>query len=445
MLNFVLNNAKKVLTITVLIFGISIFTFSRMGAEFIPTLDEGDFAAQMMVSTGSSVNYTVEATTQAADVLLREFPDEVIEVVGKIGSSEIPTDPMPMEASDIMILLSEPDKWTKADSKEELADKMQHTLEKHMVGVTFGFQQPIQMRFNELMTGARQDVVLKIYGEDLNKLVHYGKKLSKIIPTVQGATDLYVEKVGGLKQIVINYKREQLARYGLHIEDVNNVVNTAFAGQSAGLVYEGEKRFDLVVRLQQENRNSIEDVKKLYISTADGTQVPLANVASVEFKKSPNQIQRDDAKRRLTVGFNVRGRDVASIVAELKKKIGSEIKFDTGYYVTYGGTFENLEKAKDRLIIAVPIALLLIFLLLYITFNSVKQSVLIFTSIPMSAIGGIFALWLRGMPFSISAGVGFIALFGVAVLNGIVLIAEFNRLKKERHSELDSESHNSGI
>ncbi|PIE51002.1 MAG: hypothetical protein CSA38_00320 [Flavobacteriales bacterium] len=361
---------------------------------------------------------------------MREFPDEVIEVVGKIGSSEIPTDPMPMEASDIMILLSEPDKWTKADSKEELADKMQHTLEKHMVGVTFGFQQPIQMRFNELMTGARQDVVLKIYGEDLNKLVNYGKKLAKIIPTVKGATDLYVEKVGGLKQIVINYKREQLARYGLHIEDVNNVINTAFAGQSAGLVYEGEKRFDLVVRLQQENRNSIEDVKKLYISTADGTQIPLANVASVEFKKSPNQIQRDDAKRRLTVGFNVRGRDVASIVAELKKKIGSEIKFDTGYYVTYGGTFENLEKAKDRLIIAVPIALLLIFLLLYITFNSVKQSVLIFTSIPMSAIGGVFALWLRGMPFSISAGVGFIALFGVAVLNGIVLIAEFNRLKK---------------
>ncbi len=430
-LNFVLKYAKMVIAVMLIIFAFSIYIFTRMGSEFIPTLDEGDFAAQMMVSTGSSVSYSVEATTQVSEILLREFPDEVIEVVGKIGSSEIPTDPMPMEASDIMILLSEPDKWTKAHSKEELADKMQKTLEKQMVGVTFGFQQPIQMRFNELMTGARQDVVLKIYGEDLEKLTKYGNEVAAIIPTVEGATDLYVEKVSGLKQIVIAYNREQLARYGLHIEDINNVINTAFAGQTAGLVYEGEKRYDLVVRLQKENRNSIEDVKRLYITTPNGAQIPLANVATVQFKKSPNQIQRDDAKRRLTIGFNVRGRDVASIVDELKEKIEDNLKFAPGYYVTYGGTFENLEKAKDRLIIAVPIALLLIFLLLYITFNSAKQSLLIFTSIPMSAIGGIFALWRRGMPFSISAGIGFIALFGVAVLNGIVLIAEFNRLKKE--------------
>ncbi len=435
-LNFVLNNAKKVVVVMLLIFGLSLFTFSRMGAEFIPTLDEGDFAAQMMVSPGSSVNYTVEATTQVADILLREFPDEVVEVVGKIGSSEIPTDPMPMEASDIMILLTPPEKWTKASSKEALADKMQHTLEDHMVGVTFGFQQPIQMRFNELMTGAREDVVLKVYGEDLDKLIDYGNQLAKIIPTVKGATDLSVEKIGGLKQIVVDYKREQLARYGLHIEDVNTAINAAFAGQSAGLVYEGEKRFDLVVRLQESHRNSIEDLKKLYITTSDGTQIPLASVADIQFKKTPNQIQRDDAKRRLTVGFNVRGRDVASIVKELKEKIGNEVKFDAGYYVTYGGSFENLEKAKERLMVAVPIALLLIFLLLYITFGSVKQSILIFTSIPMSAIGGIFALWLRDMPFSISAGIGFIALFGVAVLNGIVLIAEFNRLRKNGLSDI---------
>ncbi|MBS9773554.1 MAG: efflux RND transporter permease subunit [Tenacibaculum sp.] len=430
-LNFVLNNAKKVVAITLAIFAFSLFTFSRMGSEFIPTLDEGDFAAQMMVPTGSSVSYTVDATTQVADILLKEFPDEVIEVVGKIGSSEIPTDPMPMEASDIMILLSTPDKWTKSDSKEELAEKMQSVLEQNMVGVTFGFQQPIQMRFNELMTGARQDVVLKIYGEDLDKLTTYGNKLSQIIPSVEGATDLYVEKVGGLEQIVIDYNRSQLARYGLNIQDINDAINTAFAGQSAGIVYEGEKRYDLVVRLDKQYRNSINDIKNLYVTTSDGTQIPIANVANVQLKKSFNQIQRDDAKRRLTVGFNVRGRDVASIVAEVKSKIEKKMKFDPGYYITYGGTFENLEKARARLIIAVPIALLLIFLLLYITFGSIKQSVLIFTSIPMSAIGGIFALWLRGMPFSISAGVGFIALFGVAVLNGIVLIAEFNRLKKD--------------
>ncbi|CAL2104131.1 CusA/CzcA family heavy metal efflux RND transporter [Tenacibaculum sp. 190130A14a] len=430
-LNFVLTNATKVIIATLLIFSFSIFTFTKMGSEFIPTLDEGDFAAQMMVSTGSSVSHTIKSSEKAEQILLREFPDEVIEVVGKIGSSEIPTDPMPIEAADIMIILSEPDHWTKANSKEELAQKMQEKLEENMVGVTFGFQQPIQMRFNELMTGARQDVVLKVYGEDLDKLISYGNKIAKIIPTVQGAEDLYVEKVGGLQQIVIDYKREQLARYGLAIQDVNTAINAAFAGQNAGTVYEGEKRYDLVVRLQKSSRNSIEDIKKLYVTMPNGMQIPLASVAEISFKTGPNQIQRDDAKRRLTVGFNVRGRDVASIVSEVKKNIEEKVQFDAGYYVTYGGTFKNLEEARTRLGIAVPVALLLIFMLLYITFKSVKQSLLIFMAIPMSAIGGIFALWLRDMPFSISAGIGFIALFGVAVLNGIVLIAEFNRLKKD--------------
>ncbi|ALU74922.1 acriflavine resistance protein B [Tenacibaculum dicentrarchi] len=429
-LAFVLNYKKSVLIGAVLIFLWSLFTFKNMGSEFIPSLDEGDLAVQATVSTGSSLSYTIDVTNKSSKLLLDEFPDEIEQIVSRIGSSEIPTDPMPVEVADIIIILKDKNDWTKAASKNELTEKMNHLLDENMLGVNYGFQQPIQMRFNELMTGARQDVVLKIYGEDLDKLGKYANELGKIIPDVVGAEDLYIEKMTGLKQIVIDYKRNQLALYGLNISDVNTAVNTAFAGQSAGSVYEGEQRYDLVVRMNKQNRAGINDIRKLYVTTPNGAQIPLESVANVSFKTGPNQIQRDDAKRRITVGFNVRGRDVASIVAELQAKVSKKIPFDTGYYITYGGTFKNLEEARTRLGIAVPVALLLIFLLLYFTFKSIKQSFLIYTAIPMSAIGGIFALWLRDMPFSISAGIGFIALFGVAVLNGIVLIAEFNRLKE---------------
>ncbi|MCD8400669.1 CusA/CzcA family heavy metal efflux RND transporter [Tenacibaculum finnmarkense] len=429
-LAFVLNYKKSVLIGAVLIFLWSLFTFKNMGSEFIPSLDEGDLAVQATVSTGSSLSYTIDVTNKSSKLLLDEFPDEIEQIVSRIGSSEIPTDPMPVEVADIIIILKDKNDWTKAASKNELTEKMNHLLDENMLGVNYGFQQPIQMRFNELMTGARQDVVLKIYGEDLDKLGKYANELGKIIPDVVGAEDLYIEKMTGLKQIVIDYKRNQLALYGLNISDVNTAVNTAFAGQSAGSVYEGEQRYDLVVRMNKQNRAGINDIRKLYVTTPNGAQIPLESVANVSFKTGPNQIQRDDAKRRITVGFNVRGRDVASIVAELQQKVSEKIPFDTGYYITYGGTFKNLEEARTRLGIAVPVALLLIFLLLYFTFKSIKQSFLIYTAIPMSAIGGIFALWLRDMPFSISAGIGFIALFGVAVLNGIVLIAEFNRLKE---------------
>ncbi|MBE7653659.1 CusA/CzcA family heavy metal efflux RND transporter [Tenacibaculum finnmarkense] len=429
-LEFVLSYKKSVLIGAVLIFLLSLFTFKNMGSEFIPSLDEGDLAVQATVSTGSSLSYTIDVTNKSSKLLLAEFPDEIEQIVSRIGSSEIPTDPMPVEVADIIIILKDKNDWTKARTKNELTQKMNHLLDENMLGVNYGFQQPIQMRFNELMTGARQDVVLKIYGEDLDKLVKYANELGKIIPEVAGAEDLYIEKMTGLKQIVIDYKRSQLALYGLNISDVNTAVNTAFAGQSAGSVYEGEQRYDLVVRMNKQNRAGINDIRKLYVTTSNGAQIPLENVAHVSFKTGPNQIQRDDAKRRITVGFNVRGRDVASIVAELQQKVSEKIPFDTGYYITYGGTFKNLEEARARLGIAVPVALLLIFLLLYFTFKSIKQSFLIYTAIPMSAIGGIFALWCRDMPFSISAGIGFIALFGVAVLNGIVLIAEFNRLKE---------------
>ncbi|MCO4293897.1 CusA/CzcA family heavy metal efflux RND transporter [Solitalea sp. MAHUQ-68] len=422
---------RAIITITAVVLFIgSLILFSRLGAEFIPSLDEGDFAVETRVMTGSSISQTVEAAQKGAKVLLANFP-EVKEVVGKVGSSEIPTDPMPVEACDMMVILKDRSEWKSATSKNELAEKMQQTLEEHLPGVEFGFQQPIQMRFNELMTGARQDVVLKIYGEDLDMLTKYGGQIGKMLNGVEGAKDIYVEKVSGLPQIVINYNRDRIAQFGLSISDINQAINTAFAGQAAGFVYEGEKRFALTVRLNEQSRQSIDDVKNLYVNTDDGHQIPLEQVADVKMIVGPSQIQRDDAKRRIIVGFNVRDRDVESIVNEVKSKVENQVKFAPGYYVTYGGAFKNLEEARIRLSIAVPVALLLILILLFFTFKSIKQSLLIFTAIPLSAIGGILALWVRDMPFSISAGVGFIALFGVSVLNGIVLIAEFNRLKKE--------------
>lgn len=428
---------KRIIVISsIALFVVSLVLFLNLGGEFLPTLDEGNFAVETRTLPGSSLSYTVDQAQKAAEVLLTQFPDEIKEVVGKLGASEIPTDPMPIEAGDLMIMLQPRSEWKKASSREELAEQIAKELEV-IPGVTFGIQQPIQMRFNELMTGVRQDIAIKIYGEDLDVLTDLSEQVAKIVSRVEGARDLYVEKVTGLPQIVVSLDREAIAKYGLNVNRVNEAVNTAFAGQSAGLVYEGEKRFDLVVRLSAQSRQRIDDVRNLFITTADGNQVPLSNLAEVQFKMGPNQIQREDAKRRIIVGFNVRGRDIAGVVKELQGKVEKEVKFPTGYFPTYGGQFKNLQEAQARLSIAVPVALALIFILLFLTFHSLKESILIFTAIPMAAIGGVFALILRGMPFSISAGVGFIALFGVAVLNGIVLIAEFNRLKKEGMTNLE--------
>jgi len=430
MLNFALRARLTVVGIALSLFAICLVIFSYLGAEFIPTLEEGDFAVETRVLTGSSLSQTIEASTRAAKVLKANFP-EVKEVIGKIGSSEIPTDPMPVEACDLMIILKDKSDWTSASTRDELADKMQKKLEQYIPGVTFGFQQPIQMRFNELMTGARQDVVIKVYGEDFAKLGSYASKIGTIASKIEGAQDIYVEQAAGLPQVIIKFHRDKIAQFGLNIEDVNTAIRSGFAGEVAGLVFEGEKRFDMVVRLEKENRQSLADVRNLFVTAPNGNQIPLEQLADIQYKEGPNQIQRDDAKRRITVGFNVRGRDVESIVKEIQQKIDAGVKFAPGYYPTFGGTFENLQAANKRLGIAVPLALLLILLLLYLTFSSIKHALLIFTAIPLSAIGGVLALWARGMPFSISAGIGFIALFGVAVLNGIVLISEFNRLKKE--------------
>jgi len=430
----VLGFPKTVVLTVVVMFVSALITLSFLGGEFIPALEEGDFAVDTRVLTGSNLGVSIDATLKGEKILLDNFP-EVIKVVGKTGSGEVPTDPMPIEASDMMIILKDKSEWTSAKTFNELAEKMGKALEA-IPGVTFGFQYPVQMRFNELMTGARQDVVCKIFGENLDTLAFYASRLGHVISTVEGSANLYVEAVAGMPQIVIRYDRSAIAQYGLNISDINRIVNTAFAGQSTGLVYEDEKRFDLVVRMVGEQRKNVSDVQNLLIPTSTGEQVPLNQLAEVEIKEGPNQIQREDARRRIIVGFNVRGRDVQTIVTELQEKVNAQIRFPSGYYVTYGGAFENLTAAKKRLSIAVPVSLALIFLMLYFAFNSVKHSLLIYSAIPLSAIGGVFALATRGLPFSISAGVGFIALFGVAVLNGIVLIAEFNRLKTESHLDL---------
>lgn len=429
LLEAALRNRIVVVCIAVALFVVSMIMFSRMGGEFLPTLEEGDFAVETRTLTGSSLTYTAGVASKASGILLREFPNEIIEVVAKVGSSEIPTDPMPIEACDLIVMLKDKSEWKKAATREDLADKMSEALEL-LPGVTFSFQQPIQMRFNELMTGVRQDVAVKIFGEDLEILANLSKQVARVVNSIEGARDLYVEEMSGLPQIVVSIDRDEVARNGLDIESINQVINAAFAGQVAGIVYEGERRFDLAVRLASQNRQRIDDVGNIFIPAANDNQIPLKQLADIQFKVGPNQIQREDAKRRIIVGFNVRSRDVASVVDELRRKIEGQVKLPPGYYVTYGGQFENLERAQARLLIAVPAALFLILALLYLTFGSFKQSLLIFLSIPMAAIGGVMALLIRNMPFSISAGIGFIALFGVAVLNGIVLIAEFNRLRK---------------
>ena len=425
---------KIIIGFVVALFAISLFVLSTLGGEFIPELPEGDFAVETRVLTGSNITTSSKAILKSAHILLAKFP-EVQKVVGKTGSGEIPTDPMPMEASDMMIILKEKSEWTSAKTWNELSEKMSEAL-KDVPGVTYSFQYPVAMRFNELMTGAKQDVVCKIFGENLDSLSKYSKLLGDVVNKIDGVENIYVEPIDGLPQLIVTYNRNQIAQYGLNIQDINKVVNTSFAGQSSGLVYEDEKRFELVVRLAGENRQELEDVQNLLIPTPQGTQIPLYQIADVSIQESVNQIQRDDAKRRIIVGFNVGNRDVQSIVNDLQTQIEKQIKFPSGYYVTYGGAFENLVAAKKRLSLAVPISLLLIFLLLYFAFKSVKHGMLIYSAIPFSAIGGILFLALRGMPFSISAGIGFIALFGVAVLNGIVLISEYNRIKKEGETNL---------
>lgn len=417
---------------SVVLFAAAVVVLSSLGGEFIPKLEEGDFAVETRVLTGSSLTTTLQESQKAVKILLKEFP-EVEKIVTKVGTGEIPSDPMPIESADMIIVLKDKKEWTSAKTFDELAEKMGERVSS-VPGVTTGFQYPVQMRFNELMTGARQDVVCKIFGDDLDSLARYAAAVGEVIGTVEGAKDLFVETVTGIPQLVISYNREAIARYGATITEVNRSVQAAYAGSVAGQIFENDKRFDLVIRLNESQRNNVDEIGDLLVELPSGQQVPLNVLAHVAIQEGPYQIQREDAQRRITIGFNVRGRDVQSIVEELQNKVKKQVQLPAGYYATYGGQFENLQQATKRLAIAVPAALLLIFVMLFFAFRKFKYCLLIFSAIPLSAIGGVFALWIRDMPFSISAGIGFIALFGVAVLNGIVLITEMNRLKAENNS-----------
>ncbi|WP_340064897.1 CusA/CzcA family heavy metal efflux RND transporter [Ascidiimonas aurantiaca] len=427
-ISWALYHKKIVLALALVFIGAAFFLFSRMGAEFVPTLDEGDFVIQPVLKTGTSLSKTIETTTQIEKILLK-FP-EVEQVVTRIGAAEIPTDPMSMEESDVIITLKPGNTWVSASSKDELADRFKEALSV-LPGIDLEFTQPIEMRFNELITGVRADIAIKIFGDDLEVLQKKANEVKEYIKDIEGAADVVVEKIAGLPQMKVTYDRARLARYGLHIAEVNRLVSMGFGGYVTGSVFEGEKRFDLVIRLDEQHRESITNLKNMYVDIPSGGKVPLKELARISYEKGAAKISRDDTKRRIVVGINVRNRDLQSVVDDIRQRLEKQLQLPVGYSITYGGQFENLKSARNRLKIAVPVALILIFVLLYFAFKSIREALIVFSAIPLAAFGGVLLLWLRGMPFSISAGVGFIALFGIAVLNGIVLIEHFKELKSK--------------
>jgi cobalt-zinc-cadmium resistance protein CzcA len=408
------------------------FLFTRMGGEFVPTLDEGDFVIQPVLKTGTSLSKTVELTTKMENILIKEFPDEVHQIVSRIGAAEVPTDPMSMEEIDMIIKLKPKNEWKSAKTKEELADNFKEALSV-IPGIDYEFTQPIEMRFNELITGVRSDIAIKIFGEDLDYISKKANEIKNLIADVPGASDVILEKTSGLPQIKVSYNRSKIAYYGVDIENLNTYLAAAFGGKIAGVVFEGEKRFDMVMRFDNQNRTDIDDIRQLQVPVSTGNSVPFSELAEIEYTEGPAKISRDNTQRRVVVSVNVRNRDLQSVIEDIQQKIDANIKLTPGNYIEYGGQFENLKNATDRLMFAVPVALLLIFIFLHFAFKSLKDAIMIFTAIPLATVGGVFLLWLRGMPFSVSAGVGFIALFGIAVLNGIVLIEHLKELQEEGH------------
>ena len=440
-LDWVLARNKDVITGAVALFCVSIVGFKYLGGEFIPSLEEGDFAVEMSMSQGTSLSQMVESCTKAEKLLKKEYP-EIKQVVSRIGSAEIPTDPMPVERADIMIALKPKAEWTSAKTTPELMEKMEETLSA-IPGLEAEISQPIQMRNNELLTGIKQDVAIKIFGDDLDVLTQQAGKVKRMIEDVPGVSGIFVEEVAGLPQIQVKYNHEKMAAYGVSVDDISEILETTFAGAVAGSLYEGDKKFDIVLRMDPSQRN-VESLEQLSIPLKDGTNIPLSQVADIDYSPAPAQVSHEDGARRIYVGFNVKGRDVQSTVEDIQEILDKKLKLPDGYYYNYGGEFENLQSATNRLMVVIPIALVIILLLLYATVKNVRESLFVFSAIPLAAIGGVWALWLRGMPFSISAGVGFIALFGVAVLNGIVLIGQMNQMQREEKTA-DKQSASIGV
>ncbi len=430
-----IKHGKIIIISAIVMLGVSSFVFTKMGGEFIPQLDEGDIAFHAILKPGSSLTESIATSTKIEKIVLANFP-EVIDIISRIGIADVPTDPMPMDISDVFVILKPKSEWTSAETKEELIEKMKKKMEE-IPGVNYEFTQPIEMRFNELITGVREDIAIKLYGDDLTVLQEKAEEMGKLIASVEGVADMKVEAISGQPQITILYNRSKIAQYGLQINELNKLIETAFAGGIAGVIFEGEKRFDLVVRLKEELRQDLNNVKNLFVNLPSGAQIPLKEVATISYKPGPMQISRDNTKRRVYVGINVRGRDIQSLVEEIQQKIETNMSLPPGYYIRYGGAFENLERATSKLKMVVPIVLALIFILIFFALKSFKQTLMIYMAIPLATIGGVFSLLIRDMPFSISAGVGFIVLFGVAVLNGLVLISGFNELKEEGVTDIN--------
>ena len=420
-----LNRSRMVVAAMAVLFAGSLFVMKGLGSEFIPTLEEGDFAAEISMAQGTSLTQMVQTCTLAEKILKDEFP-EIRQAVTRIGSAEIPTDPMPVERADMLISLIPKKQWTSARTKNDLQDKMEEALSA-IPGLDVEMSQPIQMRNNELITGIRQDVAVKIYGTDMEVLSELADKVTRLIRDVDGVSAPYVEKVQGLPQLQVVFNREMLAKYGISVHQANDVLQSAFAGKVAGCVMEDDRRFDIVLRIHKDELDAISIFDELFVPSSSGMSVPLRQLSDISYKEAPAQISHEDGQRNIFVGFNVKGRDTGSTVREIQRILDQNLKMPVGYHYTFGGEFENMQSAANRLLVAIPLALLLILLLLYATLKSVRETLFVATAIPLSAIGGVAALWIRGMPMSISAGIGFIALFGVSVLNGIVLVGQFNQ------------------
>lgn len=403
--------------------------FSNIGGEFIPKLQEGDILIDMNLPIGTPLTESISQSNNIQRFLMKEYPDEIERIVSKIGTSEVKVDPLPLESQEIIVVLKDKKMWRKAKQQEELAAMFNESM-KQFPGIILSIQQPIESRVNDMMSGARTDVVVQLYGPDLDTLVEKGNDIIQLVKTVPGAVDVQENKVFGLPQINIEYDRKAMALYGVKVEQINRAVQMAFGGATAGVVYESDKRFDLTLRLVGEERVKRENIENLMIEAQNGEPVPLKELAHITEDVGPSEIGHEGLQRRVNLGFNVRERDLESVVNDVIKLVDERVMLSKDYRITYGGEFENFSRAKNTLAIVVPISLLIILGLLYLTFGNIKDSLLIYSVVPLSAVGGVLSLLVRDMNFSISAGVGFIALFGVAVLNGILLVSHFNELGK---------------
>lgn len=428
-LDLALNRSAMVVIPGIVLFVLSLLIGSRLGIEFVPRLEEGDMAIQVWRLPSVSLTESVE-TALGVERALRQFP-EVVQVVTRTGSPEVATDVMGIDMSDVFVILKPRNEWTTTTSKETLIEKFKAAVLEAVPGVGLSFTQPIEMRFNELIAGTRSDLAIKIFGEDLEVLRHQGDLVARTLEQVPGAADIKVEQVTGVPRIRVIVDRDQIGRYGLSAKDVLGILESARVGQTVGTVFQGQRRFDLIVRLSDDASAGPVALGNILIPTAHGELVPLSRVATIEVDEGPAQVSRQNIQRRLVVEANIRGRDLGSFVTEAQQVIRDRVTLPQGYYLEWGGQFKHLEEASRRLAVVVPITLLLIIAILSVIFGAIRPALLIFLNVPLALSGGIFALWMRGLPLSISAVIGCVALFGIAVLNGVVLVSRIQGLEAE--------------